>query len=614
MPPDPAPRQPRPGQASHSGILAVVLAYAVFAALWILLSDEAVEWLFSDPAQITLASTLKGGLFVVVTSLLLYGLMRRMAGSTPVMTPPAYQAGQLRPTLSFVLLAVAILALTAAGISHTFVQQRDKETARLQAIAELKAQQIADWLKERQKDAAFMQTSQFCAANYRRWHEAGDLASRDLLQARLEQLRQSHGFAAILLLDERGERLWGSARAPLEIAPSLRDAARQAAADLQVHWVGPYRGLAGTPRLDFVAPLTAAGAHPPLVVLYADPTDWLFRTLQTWPVPSTSGETLLFRRDGDQVLFLNELRRRGDTAMKLRIPMAAPKLLAAKVLRGEAGSGSLAEGEDSRGVAVMGMVQAIPGTDWFLVAALDRKEVYEEATRDAIWIGLAGLLALFMAAAGFYLLRQRQQLALAASVQQSQAERLRALSLLAAIADSSDDAIFAKDLEGRFILFNRAASHFVGKPVEDVLGRDERAIFPAEQAERVMAIGRQVIAENRIHTQEEVLSMPDGERVFLTTKGPLRDADGQIIGLFGFSRDITARKDAEEALYRQAEELRQRNEELERFNRATVGRELDMIALKQQVDALSRQLGQEPPYPLAFLDVPTVQPKEDEVQ
>ena len=66
--------------------------------------------------------------------------------------------------------------------------------------------------------------------------------------------------------------------------------------------------------------------------------------------------------------------------------------------------------------------------------------------------------------------------------------------------------------------------------------------------------------------------------------------------------DVTERKQAEEALRCQAEELKQRNDELERFNRAVTGREIEMIGLKQQVNALSRQNGLEPPYPLAFLD------------
>jgi len=55
-------------------------------------------------------------------------------------------------------------------------------------------------------------------------------------------------------------------------------------------------------------------------------------------------------------------------------------------------------------------------------------------------------------------------------------------------------------------------------------------------------------------------------------------------------------------LLRKTEEIRTRNEELERFNRATVGRELNMVRLKQRVNALSAQLGRRPPFPPAFLD------------
>ena len=62
--------------------LRLVLAYAAFASLWILFSDQAMEWLFSDPADIVLVSTLKGWLFVAVTSLLLYGLIQHLIDQT----------------------------------------------------------------------------------------------------------------------------------------------------------------------------------------------------------------------------------------------------------------------------------------------------------------------------------------------------------------------------------------------------------------------------------------------------------------------------------------------------------------------------------------------------
>ena len=76
-----APRVSASGNSSNGariGILRIVLLYAGFASIWILLSDKAVEFLLADPAKITLASTLKGWVFVAVTSILLYGLIRRL--------------------------------------------------------------------------------------------------------------------------------------------------------------------------------------------------------------------------------------------------------------------------------------------------------------------------------------------------------------------------------------------------------------------------------------------------------------------------------------------------------------------------------------------------------
>ncbi|MDE2440371.1 MAG: PAS domain-containing protein, partial [Betaproteobacteria bacterium] len=66
-------------------------------------------------------------------------------------------------------------------------------------------------------------------------------------------------------------------------------------------------------------------------------------------------------------------------------------------------------------------------------------------------------------------------------------ERMDTLRLIETIANSSTDAIFAKDTEGRYLIFNQAASQFVGKPAEEVLGRDDYAIFPPDQAKQLLA-------------------------------------------------------------------------------------------------------------------------------
>jgi len=586
----------RPESGKHSGILAIVLVYALFAACWILLSDKWVLMIFSDPKRIILASMLKGWFFVGITSLLLYGLMRRWAGDDAA--PMAFPASSRRLGWPFIALMVVIVAYTCAGIFQVFIHREQEQVDQLQSVADLKIQQVADWLRERQSPLGYVQTSDYLAEQYHRWQESGDLNSGRQMQLRLEQLRQNHGFGAVMLLNPKGGMLWGSDKAPLTVAAPLQIAAQRASAERKVQRVGPYRDAVGNLCMDFISPLTRMPDSAPLIVLHVDLADWLFPVLKTWPTPRSSSETLLFQRDGDQVLYLNELQHR--LPVNHRVAMATEKQLADQVLRGEALPGRSVQGLDYRGIPVIGVVRSVAGTDWFLVVKIDQSEFYAETVSDAVWIGFVGLLALFVAGAGLYLIRQGQQLAVAQAVQQSQAERLNALNLISSIADSSDDAIFAKDLAGRYILINRAASQFVGKSAEDMLGQDDRAIFTPEQAERLMTFSRRVITENRTMTQEGVLDTQEGERTFLTTKGPLRDNQANVIGTFGISRDITERKMAEA-------ELIQRNNELERFNRAMVGRELDMIALKQQVNELSQQLGQGRPYPLAFLDTRSAQ-------
>jgi PAS domain S-box-containing protein len=128
------------------------------------------------------------------------------------------------------------------------------------------------------------------------------------------------------------------------------------------------------------------------------------------------------------------------------------------------------------------------------------------------------------------------------------AEKARALQLLTAIAKSSSDAIFAKDDQVRYLLVNDAAARYMGRPAEALLGLDDGAAFPADQAALIMGIDRRVLASGRVETNEERLDTAQGERVFLATKGPLRDAQGQIQGTFGISRDITERTVAERRL------------------------------------------------------------------
>ena len=134
-------------------------------------------------------------------------------------------------------------------------------------------------------------------------------------------------------------------------------------------------------------------------------------------------------------------------------------------------------------------------------------------------------------------------------LRRSQAKAEASRRLLDAVVSGTSDSVFVKDLEGRYLMANAAVAQMVGKSLDSIVGRDDQALFSASSAQALKAIDHAILAGGKTQTHEERLTMPDGQaRVFLATKGPVFDAMGQVSGLFGISRDITERKQVEDAL------------------------------------------------------------------
>lgn len=123
--------------------------------------------------------------------------------------------------------------------------------------------------------------------------------------------------------------------------------------------------------------------------------------------------------------------------------------------------------------------------------------------------------------------------------------------LLRTVIDNLPDAVYAKDLEARKLLVNRADLRNMGLDDQaDVLGKTDFELFPRDVAEHFDMDDRTVLdAGTPVLDREERLVRPDGEEFWLlTSKVPLRDAQGQVTGLVGIGRDITERKQAQEIL------------------------------------------------------------------
>ncbi len=118
----------------------------------------------------------------------------------------------------------------------------------------------------------------------------------------------------------------------------------------------------------------------------------------------------------------------------------------------------------------------------------------------------------------------------------------RTTTLLQAVTDGTPDAVFVKDLEGCYLMFNEGAARLVGKSVNEVLGRDDSTLFDEDSARIIRESDLKVIKSGMVQTLEETLTAAGVRRTYLATKAPYRDAQGNIIGVIGISRDITERK------------------------------------------------------------------------
>jgi PAS domain S-box-containing protein len=154
----------------------------------------------------------------------------------------------------------------------------------------------------------------------------------------------------------------------------------------------------------------------------------------------------------------------------------------------------------------------------------------------------------------------------------------RERDLLRALMDHLPDRIYVKDAQGRFATVNEALMNRLGATsLEQVVGRTDADFFPADLAARIVAADQKVLQSGLAQVdREESFVDPDGNETWvLTTKVPLRDPQGQVVGLVGIDRDYTRLKQAQEKLERQALEARL-------LHRAT--------ALAAQTDSLSDAL------------------------
>jgi len=301
------------------------------------------------------------------------------------------------------ILIYLILAILIFSVGVYYYEGQKKEIKKnkddeLLAIADLKVSQIVNWRKERLGDAATIYANVLLTPQLQRLVQRpnGTREKRAILTW-MESFKVSYQYDDILFLDKYGTILLALAPKSERLGPDAKELASEASRTRNIIFSDLYRSkVVDKIRLSIAVPMLSEDQNEPLGVflLRMDPYLFLYPLIEKWPTPSLTAETVLVRREGSEVLYLNDLRHRKGTALTFRLPINDQHLPAAMMAGGKEG---IFEGIDYRGTEVLSAFRSIPDSSWAIVAKVDKEEVYAPI-RGRLWnvmliIGLCVLLS-----------------------------------------------------------------------------------------------------------------------------------------------------------------------------------------------------------------------------
>ncbi|MFH0882383.1 MAG: PAS domain S-box protein [bacterium] len=467
--------------------------------------------------------------------------------------------GLLQNLSVFALLAIGIVLL---GISsyRTFknhsISQVEKELA---AIADLKTIDIINWRREQIEDALGPSRNiVFANLVQRYFRNSGNREAERLLADWLKNIRIHNEFESIRLFDSRGKvRLVyppESSRLDSSVVSLIRGVLENGEENQQdLYWNESQQKVYMSllcPVLDPNDPKNVLG----VLSFRIDPTTHLFPLIQRWPTPSRSAETLILRREGDDVLFLNELRFRKDSAVRLRIPLERTDVSAVQAVLGYRG---IFHGKDYRNHDVIAYIRPIPDSPWFMVARIDREEVYAPLKKRLSFI-IALVSFLLLAAGGgveYFWRRQRlyffqQQIRLSQALHESE-EQFRNLY------ENSTIGLYRTTPDGTILMANAALIDLLGfSSFEELAKRNlEEGGFSSTYPREQFLL--RIQEKDEIRGLEAAWLDRDGAEIYIRESARvIRDANGNPLYLDGTVEDITQRKLAEENLRASEEKYR----------------------------------------------------------
>ena len=534
---------------------------------------------------------------------------------------PQFRRMDVKLVIVFVL--IGLLPVIIAG-SLTLVRAdrslREQVTFHLQSVADAKARRIEDYFIERKANATVIASSPSLADELHQlsaaFHQGGMYTpvyatAASAAQADLKRYLEAYGYENLLLIDSGGDVVFSLETTPenftnVRTGPLPKGALTKVCDNvgtLLATEMGDYEldPVDGDQRAFIASPIFKQGVLVGIVALQVDNAA-MFKMVQDYSGLGDTGDTLVARREGDELLFMAPSRHDPGAAFQRRIAFGSS--LAVPLQEAVRGNSGIGQALDYRGKDVLTVWRYLPSFRWGLVVKIDVAEAFapvHELRNLALVLALgvvllvsvwAPLVSRFLAAPIRELARitrafsagdltrrvdltakdeagdlaaafnqmadtiQHQLIDLRHAkeeLEQRVQERTRELQISEAFLDSLLENlpvnIFRKDAEGHFTFVNRCYCECHQRTREAIIGLTDFDLSPPGLARKYRADDQAVMTTRRPFTTEEDLILPGGQKSWIQTiKVPVLDANGVCVGIEGMYLDMTDRRRAEEAL------------------------------------------------------------------
>jgi PAS domain S-box-containing protein len=451
----------------------------------------------------------------------------------------------------FITLIAILSLLIAAGGYFYYKSQltsiRQEKYNELKAIADLKVNQIQNWINDRRADVIAVTRSPFFIGGVNQWlKDTGNVQLKQEIIERLRLIQKEHGFENIFLAAPN-DRLLLSVITISEGFHSIRkQIITEAGIKKEVVFTDLYSDqIEKKIHYDIIAPIINGNKTIAILLFRLDPNDYLYPLIQTWPIPSKSAETVLFRTENDSVLVLNELRFHRNSALKLKISLTRTENPA---VEGALGRTGLFEGTDYRGVEVLSDIRIIPGTNWILVAKIDKSEIYSDQYFIAGIISGFSIFLIIICGIGFGFIYSSRQKNIFMELYNKEKELWQSQEKFKVTMDSLGDGVITTNSDGKIQYINKIAEELTDWSLREARGRTLREVYSVkneETGEKENNILHKVIKEGIVKelANHTILISKSGKEIpVMDTGAPIYDNDGSITGIVIVFQDETEKR------------------------------------------------------------------------